>query len=84
MPLRRSVVEHVIRLHWSTTVDSCIFVEAVVNHRKNSLGKIMRAGLARRFLKVLRMSSRLSTPRLTPISEKISSKDMTSWIAPVN
>lgn len=42
--MRRSVVEHVIRLHWATTIDAGVFVEAALNHRNWSLGKVTRAG----------------------------------------
>ncbi|ERI35660.1 hypothetical protein M707_20615 [Arthrobacter sp. AK-YN10] len=45
-PLRRSVVEHVIRLHWATTVDTRRFVEAALNKRKHSLGNITLAAEA--------------------------------------
>ncbi|MFC8304923.1 hypothetical protein ACFUCV_14780 [Specibacter sp. NPDC057265] len=42
-PLRRSVFEHVIRMHWATTLKPGVFVEAGLNHRKWSLSNIKRA-----------------------------------------
>ncbi len=78
-PLRRSVVEHVIRLHWSTTVDSRIFVEAVLNHRKHSLGKITRAAATGTPLPEGAADVIAALQSETdPDSEKISFKDMTS------
>lgn len=78
-PMRRSVVEHVIRLHWVTTVDTRIFVEAALNKRKHSLDIIKRAAKAGKPLSddALELVDLLQS-ETDPENEKASFKDLTS------
>jgi hypothetical protein len=78
-PLRRSVVEHVIRLHWATTVDTRRFVEAALNKRKHSLRNITLAAesgtpLPDHMLNVIELLKSEADPK----SDNISFKDLKS------
>lgn len=83
-PMRRSLVEHVIRLHWATTVDTRTFVEAALNKRKHSLEYIKRAAKSGTPLSdgALNLVELLQS-ETDPENEKISFKDLTSLMKDV-
>ncbi|MBP2266275.1 hypothetical protein J3A64_001739 [Pseudarthrobacter sp. PvP004] len=43
-PLRRSAVEHVLRLIWAAEVSNRDFVEGALNDRKHNMNKVLRLG----------------------------------------